>query len=202
MPKTAHFFIALGAVVLLSGAGCAPSQKSVTSSGAPAKTDVASEQPENTESEKIEPVGEKKEESSDSSVKAPSLTVDVPGVTVVTEPVKKTADTQSAAPQIATITYDDNGFSPTPLTVKMGTNVTFKNNSSSDFWPASAVHPTHEAYPGSSITKCETSAAKTIFDACAGVAKGTSWTFIFKEKGSWNYHDHLKAGRYGKVVVE
>ncbi|HBW74237.1 MAG TPA: hypothetical protein DEF59_03160 [Candidatus Magasanikbacteria bacterium] len=190
--------ITLGAVVLLAGAGCARNEQTSNTS-ALGQTGVADEKQENTA-----PAGEKKEESSDSSVKAPSLTIDVPGVTVVTEPVKKSEDEDKkpATAQGATITYDDNGFSPSTLTVKVGTKVTFKNNSPSDFWPASAMHPTHEKYPGSSITKCGTSAAETIFDACAGVAQGVIWTFTFKEKGSWGYHNHLNASRYGKVVVE
>ena len=198
MSKTTSLLITLGAVVLLTGAGCTRNEQTSYTS-APGQTGVAGETEEKTES-----VGEKKDESSDSSVKAPSLTIDVPGVTVVAEPVKKSEDTdkKTATAQSTTITYDDNGFSPNPLTVKVGTKVTFINNISADFWPASAVHPTHEAYPGSSITKCGTSAVGAIFDACASVAPGASWTFTFKEKGSWWYHDHLKASHYGKVVVE
>lgn len=198
MSKTASILITFGAVILLAGAGCARNEQTSNTS-APGQEGVAGEKQEKTEN-----TGEKKEESSDASVKAPGLTIDVPGVEVVTEPVKKSDDAnkKSATAENTIITYDDNGFSPSTLTVKAGTKVTFKNNSSGDFWPASAMHPTHEKYPGSSITKCGTSAATTIFDACAGVAQGASWAFTFKEKGSWGYHDHLNASHYGKVVVE
>lgn len=203
MPKIASIFFTLGAVVLLTGAGCSRNEQTsnTTVSG---QTGVAGETQESADVEKTESIGGKKKETLDSSIKVPSLTVDVPGVTVVAESVKKSegANKKPAMAQSAIITYDDNGFSPNPLTVKVGTKVTFKNKSSVDFWPASAMHPTHEVYPGSSITKCGISAAGTIFDACAGVVPGASWTFTFKEKGSWWYHDHFKASRYGKVVVE
>lgn len=100
------------------------------------------------------------------------------------------------------IIYTDAGFSPSAITVKAGDTVNFVNNSSGTFWPASAVHPTHSAYPGSSISKCATSTESGIFDACKPLSVGSSWTFQFNQKGSWNYHDHLHPAQKGTVVVE
>ncbi|KKS80182.1 MAG: Plastocyanin [Candidatus Woesebacteria bacterium GW2011_GWC1_43_10b] len=100
------------------------------------------------------------------------------------------------------ITFTESGFAPSPLTIKVGETVKFVNNSESDFWVASAMHPTHKAYPGSDIDKCGTAEEDNIFDACGGIAPGGSWEFIFNEVGEWGYHDHLKANFFGKVIVE
>ena len=99
------------------------------------------------------------------------------------------------------ITYTDEGFSPSELTVAAGTEVTFVNNSSSDLWPASAVHPTHTVYPGSNISKCGTEEASTIFDACVGIAPGGTYKFTFNEVGEWGYHNHLKVSEFGRIIV-
>src|SRR3989344_2156651 len=91
--------------------------------------------------------------------------------------------------QDSTIKITADGFEPKTLTVKTGTTVTFMNEDSDKHWPASAMHPTHAAYPGSNIKKCGTE--EKIFDACKGIGQGESFSFTFNEKGSWRYHDHL-----------
>ncbi|MBI2009823.1 MAG: hypothetical protein HYS86_01460 [Candidatus Chisholmbacteria bacterium] len=101
-----------------------------------------------------------------------------------------------------TISYSDAGFSPQTVTVKAGTKVRFVNESSKEMWPATAVHPTHTVYPGSSISKCGTAEAATIFDACRGMAPGGSYSFTFDEVGDWKYHNHLTPTHFGGVVVE
>ena len=45
------------------------------------------------------------------------------------------------------VSYTDNGFVPSTLTVQAGDSVMFINDSSGSFWPASAIHPSHTAYP-------------------------------------------------------
>ncbi len=77
-----------------------------------------------------------------------------------------------------------NGFSPVTITIKKGDLVTFKNTISPPSWPATALHPSHNVYPGSSITKCGTSEEKTIFDACRGIAQGKEWSFTFNNVGA------------------
>lgn len=102
----------------------------------------------------------------------------------------------------ATVTYTDDGFSPREVTISQGGTVTFVNESGSDFWPASAMHPTHTVYPGSDIELCVTAQADTLFDACGAVSTGGVYEFTFTEEGEWGYHDHLNASHFGKVVVE
>lgn len=86
------------------------------------------------------------------------------------------------------ITYDGSGFSPKPITVKAGATVVFKNESSSDMWPASAPHPAHTDYPG--------------FDALKPIKPSESYSFTFMRIGTWKYHNHLNPKQYGSVVVE
>ena len=103
----------------------------------------------------------------------------------------------------AQIVYDGISFVPASVTIQKGQVVTFKNESSAQFWPASAMHPTHTVYPGSGIQKCADSALRpTLFDACEGLAAGSSWSFTFNELGAWSYHDHLNPNVFGKVIVE
>lgn len=95
------------------------------------------------------------------------------------------------------------GFSPSTLTIKAGTKVTIKNMADADSWPASAVHPTHKAYPGSDIGLCITADIHPpIFDACRGLKKGETFSFTFDQKGTWFYHDHMNTKHFGKIVVE
>lgn len=94
------------------------------------------------------------------------------------------------------------GFSPDTIFISAGDAVTFINKDRNEHWPASAIHPTHTAYPGSSAEKCGTEDEASTFDACRGLTEGQSYTFIFNEVGEWSYHDHLNPDWTGKVVVE
>ncbi len=88
------------------------------------------------------------------------------------------------------------GFYPSELKIKAGETVVFVNKDSKEHWPASDVHPTHTKYPESG--GCIGSA----FDSCKGLKQEESYSFTFKEKGTWYYHDHLNPGLKGKIVVE
>jgi plastocyanin len=102
-----------------------------------------------------------------------------------------------------TIQMSGTGFSPSSLSVKKGDKVKFMNVGSKDIWPATAIHPTHEVYPGSDISKCFSGEdTSSIFDSCGGVAPGSSYSFTFNEVGEWGYHDHMSAGVRGKIIVE
>jgi len=90
--------------------------------------------------------------------------------------------------QSFTVTYTDSGFSPVPLTIKLGDNVNFKNESSAPMWVASAPHPAHTDYPE--------------FDAKKGAGEGETYSFTFTKVGTWKYHDHLNPTRYGSIIVE
>lgn len=101
-----------------------------------------------------------------------------------------------------TVVYSEAGYAPKELTIKKGERVTFRNESSKETWPASAMHPSHAAYPGSSIGKCGTAEEDTIFDACRGLKQGEEWSFIFDQVGTWGYHDHMNSSMYGKIMVQ
>ena len=106
-------------------------------------------------------------------------------------------------PEGATVvSYTNDGFSPNPLTINRGDTVYFTNNSNHGLWVASAVHPTHEEYPGSGIDGCDVETLVAIFDSCEAVAIGGSWAFTFDHAGEWNYHNHVKAEEFGTIVVE
>lgn len=100
------------------------------------------------------------------------------------------------------VTYTDSGFLPSTITIKKGQTVTWKNESSRQMWTASAVHPTHKAYPGSGIEICGTNTLIAIFDACKGYAPGESWEFRFDNVGTWKYHNHTTSSHTGTIMVE
>ncbi len=118
------------------------------------------------------------------------------------QPASGRTRNDEAPPSVVAIIFTNAGYSPESLTVKKGTTVSFVNKSDFQTWPASAVHPTHEAYPGTSITRCGKRTPEPIFDACRGIPPGESWDFRFDETGTWQYHDHLSPARYGAVAVE
>ncbi len=100
------------------------------------------------------------------------------------------------------VSYTDEGYSPKELKIKKGETVMFKNRSSQPMWTASAIHPTHTVYPGTSIQQCANPQDGSMFDSCLGTSIGENWTFQFDELGSWGYHNHLRPSHWGKVIVE
>ncbi|MBI2635587.1 MAG: hypothetical protein HYW79_03555 [Parcubacteria group bacterium] len=97
-------------------------------------------------------------------------------------------ETSAAAPKTWTVEHANNRFTPRELKIKKGDTVTWVNKSGILTWPASAMHPTHQVYPG--------------FDALKGLGKEESYSFKFDRVGSWKYHDHLNPSSTGVVVVE
>lgn len=87
-----------------------------------------------------------------------------------------------------TVRYTNNGFQPAKFTVPVGTMIEFVNQSDSEMWVASNVHPAHEILP--------------TFDQFKGVANGKSYMYTFDKKGTWPYHDHINPAREGTIVVE
>jgi plastocyanin len=86
------------------------------------------------------------------------------------------------------VTYDGKAFAPSQLTIKNGDIVRFKNNSTGNFWPASAPHPAHTVYPE--------------FDPKKAIAAGQTWEFKFTKSGTWSYHDHINPTAFGKITVQ
>ena len=85
------------------------------------------------------------------------------------------------------VTYSDSGFSPNPITFKVGEKVEFKNNSSANVQVNSAVHPTHQLYPELNI---------------GVIAPNETKTVTFTKAGTYKYHNHLNASQTGEIVVE
>ena len=101
--------------------------------------------------------------------------------------------------QGTTVTYTDTGFSPKTITIKRGDAVNFVNQSSGDMWVASAMHPTHIVYSGTTLNEHCPDPENDSFDQCVA---GDSFSFTFDKVGTWNYHDHLGPTNFGTVVVE
>ena len=110
------------------------------------------------------------------------------------------------------IEITSSGFSPSNLDINAGDEVIWINKDEVDHWPASAMHPTHTIYPGVNYEelgsyqglkgcKSEGVAKDGAFDTCEPLSPGESWTFTFNQKGSWNYHDHIVSGKFGKITV-
>jgi len=99
------------------------------------------------------------------------------------------------SPTTLTVEITSSGFSPKTLEINSGDTVTWTNMDSRSHWPASAVHPTHTIYPekGGCIG--------SKFDACKGLSNRESYSFTFNEKGTWGYHDHLRASLTGTIIV-
>ena len=100
-----------------------------------------------------------------------------------------------------TVRYGDTGFSPASVTIPMGGTVTFVNESSSKMWVASAMHPDHTAYSGTSLSQHCPDTTKTAFDQCASGERGATYSFTFTKTGTWKYHNHVDATKFGSVVV-
>lgn len=79
------------------------------------------------------------------------------------------------------------GFEPKTITVKVGEEVVWKNQSGETATVDSAVHPTHRVYPRLNLGNFE---------------DGEEHRLVFDKAGRYNYHDHLNPSRFGTVVVE
>ncbi len=113
--------------------------------------------------------------------------------------VQSTAQTIGANHEVV---YTDSGYSPSELTIKAGDAVTFKNESSLGMWTASAMHPSHVLYSGTSLQEHCPDTANTVFDECTSAQLGQSWSFTFTKTGTWGYHNHVKPRDFGKIIVE
>ena len=125
-----------------------------------------------------------------------------PSVPVTTSTTTTTTTTTTTGTQ-NTIHYTDNGFVPALLSVSVGTQVTFVNDSSDEMWIASNPHPTHQGYDGTtkSVHCAVGYAGPTPFDECAAVMQGGSYSFTFTKIGTWGYHNHGAPANGGTVVV-
>ena len=134
-------------------------------------------------------------------VSAPQASVPTPTPIGTQNPVTSTPPTATPAPSKVTIAYTDQGFSPKSVTMLLGTTVTFVNQSSQRMWVASAMHPTHTAYNGTSLSQHCPDRNNSAFDQCVAVGSGGSFSFVFNKEGTWKYHDHVSPSAFGSVTV-
>lgn len=100
------------------------------------------------------------------------------------------------------VVYTDSGYSPNRFNIKVGDTVIYKNESSEGMWTASAMHPSHIVYSGTSLSEHCPDVENITFDACASTQPGDSWSFKFNKAGEWTYHNHVNPANFGRVVVE
>lgn len=81
---------------------------------------------------------------------------------------------------------DQDGFSPSELTIKPGTKVIFESRGG-EHWPASDNHPTHELCEG--------------LDAKKALTAGETFEYTFTEEQECSIHDHLNPELTGKITV-
>ena len=103
-------------------------------------------------------------------------------------PAAETPSTPEA--MMANVTYSNNAVSPAELTVKAGTKVSFKNDSTSAIRLSRNPHPAHTG-----------STEFAGFDT-ALLDAGKTYDFTFAVKGTLTYHNHFNPGVMGKIVVE
>lgn len=122
------------------------------------------------------------------------------GTSAATTPSDTTGDTNGTGAPVSafTVHHTANGFSPSTLSVPAGTTVTFVDDTGSGMWVASAEHPTHTEYDGTSRTEHCAAGASPSFDQCG---KTSSYSFTFTKVGTWNYHNHVNASEHGSIVV-
>ncbi len=108
--------------------------------------------------------------------------------TSASEPSPTPAPSPAQTPSTKTVTYTASGFSSASAAIKAGDTVVFKNTSGQNFWPASAIHPTHALYPE--------------FDAKRAISSGGTYSFTFTRTGSWKYHNHLNPADTGTITVQ
>lgn len=106
----------------------------------------------------------------------PELKVEIPSVTAV------------PAARKWNVVIKDGRFIPSELKIKKGDTVVWTNRDSSQTWPASAFHPTHQVYRD--------------FDALKGLNTGENYSFTFDKVGNWKYHNHLNPSVTGAIIVE
>lgn len=110
-----------------------------------------------------------------------TTTTETQDADITTPPEEEDAVTEGT-----TITFSDSGFSPSSLSVKAGTEVTVKNESSKDVQFSSDDHPTHTEQNELNL---------------AALAPGESATFTPSKVGTWGFHDHLSPDFTGVLEV-
>lgn len=110
---------------------------------------------------------------------------------VTTRPSVSPSSSQTATPSTTTqqhlVTLTPNGFSPTNLTIKAGSTVTWTNNSGQPATVNSDPHPTHTDYPPLNLGQ---------------FANGGTLSLTFTKPGTYGYHNHLNPSERGSIIVQ
>lgn len=185
-----RIFLGVLAGFALLGAGCARSTLSPASevpavSEVPAATEEAASPAAPAVPEAETPKAPAPTSAAPAAAPAPAKTVTPFPLPAPKEDV--VAKTLATTPKAQTVSMTAGSFSPSTLTITKGTTVTFLNNDTKAWWPASGVHPTHQLCPG--------------FDALGPVAPGEKYSFTFVQAKTCPMHDHLSPGVRGTIIV-
>lgn len=109
---------------------------------------------------------------------------------VATTTVKKTTTTKISTPKVSSyaVYYTDRGFSPATIEVKVGSTITFINNSSKEMSIASAGIGGFGAV--------------TLFNQTNAVGRGGTFKVSPAGVGAWNYMNRMWQGDKGTIVVK
>ena len=113
-----------------------------------------------------------------------------------------TIEAKLPTPKTVTVNFTSDGYVPAEVTINEGDTVKFMNQSNINMWPASAMHPTHENYDGTSLSEHCKQTINLSFDACKNIPVGWTYLFTFDKAGTWKYHDHLNPKFSGSVIVK
>lgn len=101
---------------------------------------------------------------------------------------ESTTDTPTSNPSSGetTITYTDDGFEPATVTIKKGDTLRVSNQSSGELEFSSDNHPAHTDNAELNM---------------AVLRPGASETLSVTRAGTWGFHNHLKSGDTGTLIV-
>lgn len=95
--------------------------------------------------------------------------------------------TNEATKEQNVITLTAGGFSPSTLTVKAGTKVSWINKSGSQATVNSIPHPVHTNYQPLNL---------------GSFTDGSTISLTFDKAGTYGYHNHLNPGQTGTIIVQ
>lgn len=85
------------------------------------------------------------------------------------------------------VIYENGAFNPNVISFKAGDTAVFLNRSKENILIESDPHPIHNGY--------------SVFDSGV-LAPGASYEFMFNQKISFSYHNHLNPSAQGRISVE
>lgn len=125
--------------------------------------------------------------------KSGSLYSPSPTQTSIQTPPSTTSTTQQpnstneATIEQNVVTLTRNGFSPSTLTVKAGTKVTWINKSGSQAAVNSNPHPIHTSYSPLNL---------------GSFSDGSTLILTFDKAGTYGYHNHLNPSQSGTIIIQ